>query len=182
MKSQDNHLSLQVIYGYRTLEIQTKRFLKRLSKMSNTTFYNNPYDLYEVSHKTVAVPIVAGHPTGGAVDMVLIDKNKRIVDADSYPYDYTTNRYNTFHPDISTNAKRTRLILRNAMMEAGFAPFDGEWWHFSYGDREWAFYYGKPYALYNQLTIKEAKQSLGNVAYSQHIVPMCRFTSTPEVE
>jgi D-alanyl-D-alanine dipeptidase len=37
------------------------------------------------------------------------------------------------------------------MVAAGFAPFYGEWWHFSYGDREWAAVYGEPAALYGPL-------------------------------
>jgi D-alanyl-D-alanine dipeptidase len=37
------------------------------------------------------------------------------------------------------------------MLGVGFAPFDGEWWHFSYGDKEWAAYYNKPNAVYEQI-------------------------------
>jgi len=37
------------------------------------------------------------------------------------------------------------------MVEAGFAPFTGEWWHFSYGDREWAAIWGRDAAIYEQL-------------------------------
>ena len=42
-------------------------------------------------------------------------------------------------------------MLREYMIKEGFAPYDGEWWHFSYGDKEWAFYYDKEKALYNQV-------------------------------
>jgi D-alanyl-D-alanine dipeptidase len=40
------------------------------------------------------------------------------------------------------------------MMNEGFAPYDGEWWNFSYGDKEWACYYKKEMSLYNQVNIK----------------------------
>jgi len=43
------------------------------------------------------------------------------------------------------------MHLREAMVRAGFAPFNGEWWHFSYGDPEWAALWGEPAALYKQL-------------------------------
>ena len=43
------------------------------------------------------------------------------------------------------------VILRKIMLEVGFAPYDGEWWHFSYGDREWAYYYKKYKYLYPQV-------------------------------
>jgi D-alanyl-D-alanine dipeptidase len=39
------------------------------------------------------------------------------------------------------------------MTSVGFAPFDGEWWHFSYGDREWAYFYKKKNALYGQIKV-----------------------------
>ncbi|MDR3125675.1 MAG: hypothetical protein LBU20_01195 [Candidatus Nomurabacteria bacterium] len=34
-----------------------------------------------------------------------------------------------------------RFSILKPMMSQGFAPYDGEWWHFSYGDREWAAWY-----------------------------------------
>jgi D-alanyl-D-alanine dipeptidase len=46
------------------------------------------------------------------------------------------------------------------MMQEGFAPFDGEYWHFSYGDKERAYYYCKPYAMYNQVSMNKVKKSL----------------------
>jgi D-alanyl-D-alanine dipeptidase len=55
----------------------------------------------------------------------------------------------TFSPLVSEEARRLRMTLREAMMSGGFAPFDGEWWHFSYGDREWAKYYGAATARYD---------------------------------
>jgi hypothetical protein len=42
--------------------------------------------------------------------------------------------------------------LSPIMTKEGFAPYDGEWWHFSYGDKEWAFYYKQDKALYNQVS------------------------------
>ena len=46
---------------------------------------------------------------------------------------------------------KNRMLLRAVMMSAGFAPFVGEWWHFSYGDKEWAKYVGNEVAPYDQL-------------------------------
>lgn len=56
-----------------------------------------------------------------------------------------------FSPYISATAKQNRLMLRKLMMDTGFAPFDVEWWHYSYGDKEWAKYYAKPVAIYEQI-------------------------------
>jgi len=148
----NQNYSLYVVYGYRSLKIQILRFLKRLA-IVNQKYYANPVDLYESVHRSVAVPSVAGHPTGGAVDLYIIDnRTGKQIDFGSPIYDYSTLKYYVFSGEITNKQKGDRMILRKVMMGAGFAPFDGEWWHFSYGDREWAFYYKKPCAIYNQIT------------------------------
>lgn len=45
-------------------------------------------------------------------------------------------------------------------MEAWFTPFDGEYWHFSYGDRERAFYYDQPHAIYDQVSVAEVQDMI----------------------
>jgi len=67
-----------------------------------------------------------------------------------YP-DFESPNLHTFAGGLSETQKSNRMLLREAMMNAGFAPFNGEWWHFSYGDREWAAFYGKPNAIYSQV-------------------------------
>jgi D-alanyl-D-alanine dipeptidase len=61
----------------------------------------------------------------------------------------------TFSPFVSKQAQINRQLLRKVMLEVGFAPFDGEWWHFSYGDKEWAKYYSQSYAIYEQIEFKK---------------------------
>lgn len=143
-------LSLYVTYGYRSLEIQTNLFVKELR--NNTLFFSNPEDLYEEIHRYVAVPNVAGHPTGGAIDVVLFDElTKKFADFGSQQYDFSNKRCYVFSPSISKIGRDNRQVLRNTMMSVGFAPFDGEWWHFSFGDREWAYYYGKKQSIFARL-------------------------------
>lgn len=150
---------LYVTCGYRSLEMQTMKFQKTLIRTIRNGFIPNPIDLYEQVHEQIAVPTVAGHPTGGAIDVYIMDTKTNIpVDFGSKIYDYTTNLYPTFEKGISKKAKQNRMMLRRVMMKAGFAPYDGEWWHFSYGDREWAYYYGKKNALYKQISVPEIKK------------------------
>lgn len=153
-------LSLYITYGYRSLEIQTARFLKRIREISKDVFFENASDLYEETHRYVAVPTVSGHPTGGAIDILIQEKNTgRFIDFGTKMYDYTTKNCYVFSPNISNSAKKNRNLLRDVMKKVGFAPFDGEWWHFSYGDREWAFYYKKRQAIYDQVSVKSFRQS-----------------------
>jgi len=146
-------LFLYVTYGYRSLEVQTKLFLKELSSQK---YFANPIDLYEETHRYVAVPSVAGHTTGGAIDVVLKDLNtNKIIDFGTKQYDFSNKKCYVFSPSISKKARENRMLLRNILMSVGFAPFDGEWWHFSYGDREWAYYYKKRKAIYSQIGYKD---------------------------
>lgn len=144
-------IDLVVTFWYRSLDIQRQRFLQRLQNISNDHFFEDPIDLYEEVHKTVAVPSVAWHPTWGAVDVLMVTSNDTVLDFWHTIYDYSKSWYATFTKDISEQARNNRIMLRSSMMDKWFAPFDGEYWHFSYGDREWAYYYDKPYAIYSQL-------------------------------
>jgi D-alanyl-D-alanine dipeptidase len=46
-------------------------------------------------------------------------------------YDCVDPRAHTFDHRITGRAHRNRLVLRRAMSDAGFAPYDNEWWHFA---------------------------------------------------
>jgi len=153
------HPNYQLILfcGYRSLETQTKRFLEVLSNLTKK-YFENPLDLYESVHRKVAVPTVAGHPTGGAVDIAIFDIGaNRLLDFGSLLYDYSTKKHYSFYPGLKKIQKYNRQLLRKVMMMSGFAPFDGEWWHFSFGDREWAFYYQKKTAKYKQVNFKSIR-------------------------
>ena len=142
----DPNLELEIVYGYRALSIQTGLYEKIKAEQADQ--YEGA-ELMEAVHRMVAVPEVAGHPTGGAVDVQLTQDGKPI-DFGSKIWEFAPDSY-TFSPFISREAWFNRQLLRRVMMGAGFAPFDGEWWHFSYGDREWAKFYNQPAAIYEQI-------------------------------
>lgn len=144
-------LSLQVVYGYRTLEIQNQLFLKFYNKFKKLGLCEP--DLLEKIHRFIAVPEVSGHTTGGAIDVQIVTKNKPL-DFGTKIWEFKKDSY-TFSPFISKSAFGNRILLRDCLTSVGFAPFDGEWWHFSYGDKEWAKYYKKPYAIFDQKSFKE---------------------------
>jgi len=144
--------SIQVQSGFRDMSKQIKMFKKQLSLISQKRFYQNSIDLYEKVHQYIAVPSVAGHPTGGAVDLLIINTttNKPIKFGSDY-LDFNNPNIKYFSKSVDDESRKNRKLLRQLMTQNGFAPYDGEWWHFSYGDHEWAFYYKKPNAIYNQL-------------------------------
>lgn len=155
LKAINPKYTLYVTYGYRSLEVQTKKFLEQLN-VTTKKYFPDPLLLYEEVHRFIAVPTIAGHPTGGAIDVMIKDEEtNKFLDFGSVQYDYTTKDCYVFADHISAEAKKNRMLLRNLLIEFGFAPFDGEWWHFSYGDKEWAYYYKKDAALYNQVEVSK---------------------------
>ena len=149
LSEQDTNLQLEVAYGYRTLEIQKRLFEEYKIKLEPE--YEGEA-LLAATHRLIAVPEVAGHPAGAAVD-IQITKNGKPLDFGTKIHEFAPDTF-TFSPFISKEGWNNRQLLRRVMMQAGFAPFDGEWWHFSYGDKEWARYYGKLAALYWQMDFR----------------------------
>lgn len=140
---------LQVVYGYRALSIQKRLFQKFYDQFSEQ--YSGD-ELIEQTHRLIAQPTVAGHPTGGAVDIQII-RDRQPLDFGTTIWEFVPDSY-TFSPFVSEAAGANRQLLRRIMVDSGFAPFDGEWWHFSYGDKEWAKYYDRDFALYEQVHVQ----------------------------
>lgn len=145
-------LSIKVFQGYRSLKEQVYRFEEVCKKLQDGTL--NDEQLFEKAHNFIAVPKFAGHPTGGAVDVGITSKATRMLLDFGCDYcDFENPDILALSPFVNNNAKENRKLLRNLMLKYNFAPFNGEWWHFSYGDREWAIFYKKDNFLYNQQEI-----------------------------
>jgi D-alanyl-D-alanine dipeptidase len=150
------NLVIKVVYGYRSPEVQTSYFNKKQMALNFANPELSPDELTALTHNFVAVPEVAGHVTGGAIDITLVDSNGTRCDMGTKIADFTDeDRIKTFAKEITDDQRRLRQILLDEMMTEGFAPFLGEWWHFSYGDREWAAYYEKPRALYGPIAMRK---------------------------
>ena len=50
--------------------------------------------------------------------------------------------------DISKTSQNNRKILCKIMSAHDFVNYPTEWWHFSYGDRYWAYHKNRPHAIY----------------------------------
>lgn len=49
---------------------------------------------------------------------------------------------------IAVEAKDNRKILLEIMQDQNFVNYPTEWWHFSYGDRYWAYHQPTKNAIY----------------------------------
>jgi len=150
--------SLFLTYGYRSPSIQKKLFKKEWNRIKILNPNLRRKELYEKTHAIIAVPAVAGHPTGGAIDICLLNQNDNTFLSMGTPiYDFQNPAISMDFKNIQKQDMKNRLLLRNILVSVGFAPFDGEWWHFSYGDKEWAAYYQKQFAVYQQVDITDIK-------------------------
>ncbi|MGF7229644.1 MAG: M15 family metallopeptidase [Candidatus Saccharibacteria bacterium] len=144
-----SNLRLKVVYGYRHPEVQQAYFSKRQTEILTEFPDLSGDDLERYTHNFVAVPDVAGHPAGAAVDLTIIDMSGDDLDMGTGIADYSDPQLiRTFDSRLSNQQQNNRLVLHDLMIDQGFAPFYGEWWHFSYGDREWAAFNHKKTARY----------------------------------
>lgn len=142
--------TLQLLYAYRSLAAQREGFAASRARAEAAHPDWAAEALDEEAHLFAALPAVAGHPTGGAVDLTILRAGTALDMGTGYG-DWASPLIPTFAEGLTPGQRENRAILRRAMVAAGFAPFNGEWWHFSYGDREWAAVWGAPAALYTQV-------------------------------
>jgi len=91
-------------------------------------------------------PIVSGHMTGGAVDLRLW-KNGRKIPMKSWTLTYQENSKSD-QPKLPEFIKKNREIMFRALEKAGLSNYPLEFWHWSYGDWQWAKRNGKHTAIY----------------------------------
>jgi D-alanyl-D-alanine dipeptidase len=153
LETRDPNLRLRLAYAYRHPNVQRAYFEERKRQVAKRIPDISEAELIAKTHLLTASPDVAGHPTGGAID-VTISINGKDVDMGCGIADFSSEKIETYAAGLTNKQKQNRSLLREVLMNAGFAPFDGEWWHFSYGDREWAAYYRRPNAIYGQIALE----------------------------
>ena len=148
----DQGAQLRIADGHRPAARQERYFAEAWEMMRGRFPDLDDPELREAVHALCAVPEVAGHPTGGAVDVTAVGDDGAELDMGSPLAGFDDLALvPTFAPGLSQTQRDNRALLHDAMVAAGFAPFYGEWWHFSYGDREWAAFYEQPAALYGPI-------------------------------
>ena len=99
----------------------------------------------------IAPPTKSLHATGGAVDALIYDlKNDCVMDFgtnDGLKIDLNDKCY-PYHPFIPFHAKRNRELLINLFEEEDFVVDLKEYWHFDYGNANWAIEKGEEQSIY----------------------------------
>lgn len=148
--------------GYRSLNLQEKLFNDRYHKLKKLyPDWSHPA-LFQETAKLVSPVInldgshnVPPHSTGGAIDIYLVDDEGHVVDMGILTKDWTEDTdgslSQTDSVKISQKAKQYRKVMSHALSAVGFVNYPSEYWHWSYGDKYWAYHAGSEFALYDMV-------------------------------
>ncbi|WP_239138027.1 M15 family metallopeptidase [Sphaerisporangium rufum] len=144
-------LTFLVVEGYRPPELQERYFQESVDELRAHHPDWPQSALRREAGRYISPPEVAPHVSGAAVDLTLCTLSGgelpmgTEVNATPLGPDgpcYTASR------EISGEARRNRRTMGGALAAAGLVNYPTEWWHWSYGDRYWAFLTGAGRALY----------------------------------
>ncbi len=91
-----------------------------------------------------------GHMSGGAVDIRLVDRHKHKIPMKKRGLSYQQNALSD-QKLLPTYMRKNRQIMFSALRSAGLSNYPKEYWHWSYGDYQWARRNGKKTALYGAI-------------------------------
>lgn len=147
------NLTLVLKAGQRPMEVQRKEIKLNMQKFLEHNKGATQQDALIHARTFIDDPEVKlpSHCCGSAVDVDVFDRNTNMLVDFGCPINTATETAYIHTDSISEHQKNNRLILLRAMLTAGFAPTFVEWWHFSYGDSVWAYFYDLPKSLYGPI-------------------------------
>lgn len=142
---------LLLVEGHRPAHIQQEYYDSYAAQLVAERGPLPAEELRTLASRYISPPDVAPHVSGAAIDLVLtsaggeeLDMGTRI---NATPEESEGACY-LAADNISAEARAHREVLTAAMGAAGIVNYPPEWWHWSYGDRYWAFAEGRSQALY----------------------------------
>lgn len=88
------------------------------------------------------------HLTGGSVDVALCDADGKLIDMGSGFDEPTTRSYTDAYEHQAGPIRERRRLLYEAMIKEGFTNLPTEWWHYDFGNQNWAYFSGNAQAIY----------------------------------
>ncbi|TCC32010.1 M15 family metallopeptidase [Kribbella speibonae] len=143
-------IRLQVVEGLRPIESQQEIWDGYCSELERLHPGISVADVHVLASRFVSPIEVAPHVAGAAVDLTLVGANGPL-DLGT-PIDATPEQSNGAcffaATNITREARTNRALLADVLTAAGLINYPTEWWHWSYGDRYWAYTENHPAALY----------------------------------
>lgn len=146
-----NGVRLRIVEGYRPPSLQRHEFTGYELQLRRAHPDWDAATVRRQASRYVSPPEVAPHCTGGAVDLTLCTVDGAELDMGT-PVNATPEESDgacfTAATNISRLAGRNRRVLTGVLVAAGLVNYPTEWWHWSYGERYWAFATGAPAAVF----------------------------------
>jgi zinc D-Ala-D-Ala dipeptidase len=76
------------------------------------------------------------HSRGAAVDLTIVDADGKELDMGT-PYDFFGEKAHSDCTDLPKNVLKNRELLTKTLESVGFRGIRTEWWHFSFGKKEY---------------------------------------------
>jgi D-alanyl-D-alanine dipeptidase len=156
-------LRLHVVEGYRTAAAQQAIIDTYTEALRDEYRDLESFEIARLSSRFVAPLAVAPHVAGAAVDVTVVDWHGHPLDMGT-PIDATPEQSDGasfFAADnISPEARANRDLLATALGSAGLVNYPTEWWHWSFGDRYWAYVTGSRHALYGAVAADSPLRSV----------------------
>lgn len=147
------NLGIAYFEGFRPLNKQKEYFDNKL-KETLLSIKDKETAYYETS-KLISpfIDNIPTHCTGAAIDITLFhileNGATELIDMGKFDVIFGVNdQQETFSENTSQSQRLNRLILLEAATNAGLINYGYEWWHYSYGDKMWAYVTGKESAIY----------------------------------
>lgn len=146
--------------GWRSLELQNELFQAMYHKNHEQFPHFGHEELFVETTKLVSPVIlldqtrnIPPHATGGAVDVYLIDSQGKPLDMglliEEWMFDIGAHLSQTLSSRINKEARENRELMSHVLSQVGFINYPNEYWHWSYGDRYWAFCTNADHAIYD---------------------------------
>lgn len=159
MKAAQKHLPenyyFMVYEAYRPLARQVELWNMATEHLKQKYPALEGQKLRDLTETFVADPyngIGSGHQACCAIDISLCDKNGIEYDMGSGCQEIC-EQANTLSKNISAEGTKNRKILVGALEKEGFINYASEWWHYSYGDHQWAYLVGESEAEFGPIDI-----------------------------
>ncbi len=149
--------------AWRPKQVQTALFQKFRFELREKMPLLDDQEITALATQFVSPPSIhpaspSPHVTGGAVDLTLAGETGLCLPMGTV-FDETTERSvtNYFERKLASKERldgdemeflRNRRILYGVMTRAGFTNYPEEWWHYEYGNQNWALLKGERAAVY----------------------------------
>lgn len=160
-KDLPNNWRFRIYEGFRSLEVQNMLFEQEYKKLTVQYPKKNHAELFHETTRLVSPVInldgtrnIPPHNTGAAIDIEIITAESELIDMGMTAKDWISVEPDlclTHCPTLTKQARQNRKILLDTLTIHGFINYPTEWWHFSYGDRYWAYHTKQNHAFYGSV-------------------------------